>query len=49
VVESPAQVADLNARVVAERDTLIKPVGRHADEMDAVYRELAGVSTLAEQ
>lgn len=43
IVEAPAQVGDLNARIRARRETLIKPMGRHADEMDAVYAKLAGV------
>jgi glycosyltransferase involved in cell wall biosynthesis len=41
VVERPEQVAALNARILAARDTIIKPMARHGDEMDAVYRELS--------
>jgi hypothetical protein len=41
VVERPEQVAQLNARILAARDTIIKPMGRHGDELDAVYRELS--------
>jgi glycosyltransferase involved in cell wall biosynthesis len=40
IVEQPAQVAQLNRRIIAERDTIIKPMTRHGDEIDAVYREL---------
>jgi glycosyltransferase involved in cell wall biosynthesis len=39
IVESPEQVGELAAKVRAARDTIIKPLSRHADEMDAVYRE----------
>jgi glycosyltransferase involved in cell wall biosynthesis len=40
VVERPDQVAQLNARILAARDAIIKPMARHGDEIDAVYREL---------
>jgi glycosyltransferase involved in cell wall biosynthesis len=40
LVRDPGQIAELNARLVAERDTVVKPLARHADEMDAVYAEL---------
>lgn len=39
-IEHPEQVAHLNARILAARDTLIKPMTRHGDEIEAVYREL---------
>jgi glycosyltransferase involved in cell wall biosynthesis len=42
VVARPQQVAELNARLRAARPSLVKPMGRHAAEMDAVYREVAG-------
>jgi glycosyltransferase involved in cell wall biosynthesis len=41
IIERPAQVAQLNARILAARDTIIKPMARHGDEIDAVYRELS--------
>jgi glycosyltransferase involved in cell wall biosynthesis len=40
-VEHPEQVAHLNARILAGRDTLIKPMARHGDEIEAVYHELS--------
>lgn len=49
VVEAPEQVVDLNVRIRRARDTLIKPMARHADEMDAIYGEFAGTSKLAGQ
>jgi glycosyltransferase involved in cell wall biosynthesis len=49
IVEAPRQVAELNARIRAARDTLVTPTGRHADEMDAVYAELAARPTRAGQ
>ena len=39
IVERPEQVADLNAKLRADRETIIKPIARHADEMDAIYAE----------
>jgi glycosyltransferase involved in cell wall biosynthesis len=39
VVERPEQVVQLNARILAARDTIIKPMARHGDEIDAVYRD----------
>jgi hypothetical protein len=40
VVERPEQVVQLNARILAARETIIKPMARHGDEIDGVYREL---------
>jgi len=40
IVERPEQVAQLNAKVLADRRNIIKPMPRHGDEIDAVYREL---------
>ena len=40
-IEHPEQVARLNARILAARDTLIKPMTRHGDEIEKVYRELS--------
>jgi glycosyltransferase involved in cell wall biosynthesis len=39
VVELPEQVSELNAKLRATRDSIVKPMARHADEMDAVYAE----------
>jgi glycosyltransferase involved in cell wall biosynthesis len=41
IVDRPEQIAQLNARILAARDTLIKPMSHHGDEIGAVYRELA--------
>ena len=40
IVARPEQVAQLSRRILAERDTLIKPMVRHGDEIEALYREL---------
>ena len=40
VVERPDQVAELNARIRANRDSIVQTVSRHADQMDAIYEEL---------
>jgi glycosyltransferase involved in cell wall biosynthesis len=40
LIEQPERVVSLNERVLAERDSIVKPIARHAAEMDAVYREL---------
>ncbi len=39
VVERPEQVAELNAKLRAARDSIVKPLARHGDEMDALYGE----------
>jgi glycosyltransferase involved in cell wall biosynthesis len=39
-IARPDGVADLQARLRAERDTIVKPMDRHADEMDAIYSEV---------
>jgi glycosyltransferase involved in cell wall biosynthesis len=39
VIERPETVAELNAKLLADRDSIVKPLARHAEEMDAVYRE----------
>ena len=41
IVEKPEQVAELNAKILTTRDTIVKPMARHGEEIDAVYRELA--------
>jgi glycosyltransferase involved in cell wall biosynthesis len=40
IVEHPELVTELNARILAARDTIIKPMSRHADEVETVYHEL---------
>jgi glycosyltransferase involved in cell wall biosynthesis len=39
VIEHPSQVGDLNANLRAAHESLVKPLARHADEMDAIYDE----------
>ena len=39
IVERPEQVAELNAKLRAGRGSIVKPFSRHADEMQAIYRE----------
>jgi glycosyltransferase involved in cell wall biosynthesis len=45
IVERPEQIADLNTKLLAARDSIVKPMARHADEMDAVYRELTSAGS----
>ena len=40
VLERPQQVAELNAKLRAERHSIVKPMARHEAEMDALYREV---------
>jgi glycosyltransferase involved in cell wall biosynthesis len=40
IVERPGQVAELNARLRADRDRIVKSMPRHAQEMDDVYAEV---------
>lgn len=40
IIDHPEQVVQLNTAILATRDTIIKPMSRHADEVDAVYHEL---------
>ena len=42
VIERPDAVARLNARILEARDVIVKPVSRHADEMDSIYADLTG-------
>lgn len=42
IVERPEQVAELNRRLRAERERFVKPIARHADEIDAIYAEVVG-------
>ena len=40
IVERPEQVVELNRRLRAERERLVKPIARHADEIDAIYADV---------
>jgi glycosyltransferase involved in cell wall biosynthesis len=40
VIERPSQVVELNAKLRAGRDEIVKPMARHAEEMEAVYRDV---------
>jgi glycosyltransferase involved in cell wall biosynthesis len=42
ILERPAQVAELNEKLIAGRGVIVKPMAVHAAEMDGVYRELIG-------
>ena len=47
IVERPQQIAELNARIRANRDSIVKTMAEHADEMDALYTELAAARAAA--
>jgi len=47
VIGHPEQITELNAKILATRETLIKPMDRHGDEIDAVYREILSGRALA--
>ncbi|MFL5913795.1 MAG: glycosyltransferase [Gaiellaceae bacterium] len=38
-IDHPEQVAELNQRLLANRDSIVKPLARHAEEMDSLYAE----------
>ena len=38
-IDHPEQVAELNERLLANRDSIVKPLARHAEEMDSLYAE----------
>ena len=40
ILDEPEQVVRLNNRLIAGRDAIVKPMARHADEMETVYREV---------
>ena len=40
LIESPGDVADRSRTALAARGELIKPVDRHADDIEAIYREV---------
>jgi glycosyltransferase involved in cell wall biosynthesis len=39
IVERPQQIASLNGHIRAHRESIVKPMVKHADEMDAIYAE----------
>ena len=39
IIDQPEQVAELSERVLANRDSIVKPLARHAEEMDSLYAE----------
>jgi glycosyltransferase involved in cell wall biosynthesis len=39
IVGRPEQVAELNAKLLADHGSIVKPLARHVEEMDALYRE----------
>ena len=42
LVEHPERIAALSERVVVDRDAIITPMERHADEVERLYAELVG-------
>ena len=42
ILDEPEQVVRLNERLIASRGAIVKPMARHAEEMDAIYAELVG-------
>lgn len=43
LIENPGEVAERSRSVLAQRDELIKPLGRHVQEIEAIYREAGRV------
>ena len=39
-IDHPDEIARINAHLRENRNSIIKTLGRHADEMDALYSEL---------
>ena len=39
LVENPSEVAERSRSALAARDTLVKPLQAHVDEIDAIYRD----------
>lgn len=39
IADRPEQVAELNGKLIEARESLVKAMSRHADEMDAVYAD----------
>ena len=46
LIARPQEVAALNAKLIESRDSLVKPLARHADEMEAVYAEAIAARAL---
>jgi len=40
LVRDPAQVLEMHRKVIASRETLIRPMSDHAEEMRGIYRDL---------
>jgi glycosyltransferase involved in cell wall biosynthesis len=40
ILERPEQIVELNERLRAARDSIVKPMARHADEIESVYRDV---------
>ena len=40
VIRDPAEVVRLNRSIRERRDELVKPLGRHLDELEGIYREV---------
>jgi len=40
IIRRPEQVPELNARIRAQRERIVKPYERHVDEIEALYREV---------
>jgi glycosyltransferase involved in cell wall biosynthesis len=49
IIDRPEQVAELNERVLANRDSIVKPLARHAEEMDSLYAETIAARARAPQ
>ena len=47
IVQRPDQVAQLNDRLLAERASIVKPLDRHVEEIDALYAEVAATRAAA--
>jgi glycosyltransferase involved in cell wall biosynthesis len=40
IIRRPEQVQDLNARIRADRERIVKPFARHVEEIESLYREV---------
>lgn len=40
ICDRPQRVADLNAKLRADRESIVKPMARHLEEMDHIYSQL---------
>jgi glycosyltransferase involved in cell wall biosynthesis len=48
IAAAPEQVPELNASIRADRDQIVKPFGRHVEEMVGLYEELIGAAAARE-